>query len=196
MNNQQLSVIATILIIILLSMVIRPILKRRQAVKTIQTVLLQWQNRDQVKAMSQWENPAKYPPVYNLLNYEFTKKEFLKIDGVEYAKIFVELFFDEGSILPNNEEWLFVLKYTSFGWKVNRFILPSKQIDYEKILREYSLLNKGKVENSEKNLEISVPSYKPPKNVIKPKPLSPPKGVPSKTESRPGYKVIPAYIPE
>ena len=96
---------------------------RRQAVKTVDTILHLWKSQQLPQVMDYWYDPKNHPDVYNLLSYKILSKHFDKQDGRRRAAIAVEMTFGEDNFLPNNESWIFELERFDIGWKVTEFYL-------------------------------------------------------------------------
>ena len=123
MDKKNLPIVALISVVLLLALVGKPHLRRRDALNAIHAVLEHWENNDALAAMSYWEREQDSPPVSGLLSYEITEKNFDKIDSTHRARIAAVLFFPKGNQLPSEREWVFELNKMRHGWKIVDFYL-------------------------------------------------------------------------
>ena len=91
--------------------------------KIVKTVLYNWANKNLVNSIEQWENRDESPPIYSLESYKILDYKAYKKDGVRYAEFKVLIKFLPGGVLPDNKEWVFILRDGHLGWKVFRFVL-------------------------------------------------------------------------
>ena len=91
--------------------------------KIVKTVLYNWANKNLVNSIEQWENRDESPPVYSLESYKILDYRAYKKDGMRYAEVKVFIKFLPGGVLPDNREWVFILRDGHLGWKVFRFVL-------------------------------------------------------------------------
>jgi len=119
------SVIAAVVLVTFLATTfyLKTVLRRKDAVKTVNTILTHWKDGDLTLAMSYWKFPEESPPVYDLLSFEVGKGIVEKKDGVYQAYVPVKLEFPEGNQLPSGRKWSFRMAKTRYGWKITEFAL-------------------------------------------------------------------------
>ena len=123
MNQRNILIGVCIAALLFLNSFGRPYLRRRNALKTVQTVLNHWKDGNLTQAMSFWEHEKDSPPVYNLSGYRIVKQIFKKEDNVYTALITTVLYFPSNNQFPSGEKWLFKLAKTRHGWRITDFRL-------------------------------------------------------------------------
>ena len=116
-------ILSSVLFILFYFFVLIPYLYRREAARTVQSVIKSWQTGDMSYAFNAWLDMQKSPPVYELVSAKITKSIFDKKDGARHALIYAILTFKPDNTLPSDKEWVFELNRTALGWKVINFYL-------------------------------------------------------------------------
>ncbi len=121
MNKKSIYIVLVIVLLCAFHFLLKPYLHKRTVTRVVLTVLDSWKKRDFFKAIEQWEDPEKAPPVDNLNAYEI--KEFLSFKNSEryHAKIFVEIEFSKEDLFPKEKIWVFELRRSTLGWKISNF---------------------------------------------------------------------------
>ena len=112
-----------LLIVLSWNFLLIPYLYRREAIRTVQSILKSWKTGNLLDAISAWENMQKSAPVYGLLSSHITKGIFDNKDGMRHAQNFTILEFTADNPMPSGKTWVFELNKTSLGWKVISFRL-------------------------------------------------------------------------
>ncbi len=122
MKSKQFLLIAFIIAIFLsLNFGLKPYLAKQNAVKTAEEILNLWVNGDLMNSSVYWEKKQEYPPLYGILSYQITKKEFYREDENWYARISAQLKFTAENIYAEKKDWVFVLRRNIGSWKVVNF---------------------------------------------------------------------------
>ena len=114
-------VIPAVLLLVSGNLFLTPYLHRREVIRTVTAVLDGWASGAIPETFPYWEDPNNAPPAYSLVAYKITKKVMNKEDGRRNAQISAALEFSAGNVLPSGKEWIFKLRQTKLGWKIESF---------------------------------------------------------------------------
>ena len=119
-------IIPVVILLVLGNLFLPPYLHRREVTKIVTAVLKGWENGAILETFQYWEDPNNAPPAYSLLSYRINKRTLDKKDGRRHAQIFVTLEFSADNVLPSGKEWVFELRETKSGWKIENFSASSQ----------------------------------------------------------------------
>lgn len=117
MPNQLRIVVAFLVFILTVHFAVVPFLHKRQASRTVETILSLWQAGDLAPTFKYWKDEELSPPVYGVSSYKILDKKF---SPEKKAEFLVAVEFSEGNFLKSGR-WLFSLKHTNDGWKILSF---------------------------------------------------------------------------
>ena len=114
-------VIPAVILLVSGNLFLTPYLHRREVTRTVTAMLDGWASGAIPETFQYWEDPNNAPPAYSLASYKITKKVMNKEDGRRNARISVALEFSADNVLPSGKEWIFKLRQTKFGCKIESF---------------------------------------------------------------------------
>ncbi len=117
--------IPAIILLVSGNLFLTPYLHQREVTRIVTAVLEGWESGAIPETYEYWEDPNKAPPAYNLISYRIIKKNLVKENDQRRAQIFVTIEFSVDNILPSGKEWVFELRQTKFGWKIENFSAAS-----------------------------------------------------------------------
>lgn len=120
-DKNVLLVISVVIVLITGNFFLTPWLHRREVTRIVTAVLEGWESGAIPETFQYWEDPNNAPPAYNLVSYQITRKIMGTKNGQRNARIFTTLVFSAGNVLPSGKEWIFRLRQTKFGWKIESF---------------------------------------------------------------------------
>lgn len=121
MNKRNIVIGILIIALSSLNFVFKPYLRRRDALRIVETVLTYWKNGDLTLAMPYWEKEINSPPVYGLITYEITGGKISKKDGIHSAEVTANLEFPLDNPSHSGKKWIFELNKTRYGWKITGY---------------------------------------------------------------------------
>lgn len=127
MRNRILFIISLIGLLVFLNFFMTPYLHQRETTRIVTAVLEGWKSGDIPETFQYWESPYAAPPAYGLLSYQINKKAFYKKDRIKHGQIFATLEFSADNTFPSGKQWVFTLRQTSLGWKIESFSLAEQQ---------------------------------------------------------------------
>lgn len=120
-DKNVLFVIPVVIVLITGNFFLTPWLHRREVTRIVTSVLDGWESGAIPETFQYWEDPNNAPPAYNLVSYQITRKIMGTENGRRNARIFTTLVFSAGNVLPSGKEWIFKLRQTKLGWKIESF---------------------------------------------------------------------------
>jgi len=123
MNKQYFVIGLVFVVLLILSITIKPNLRQRDVTRIVETVLTHWENGDIPMAMSYWERAVDSPPVFGLTAYEINDGKVIKKNGIFSAQVTATLDFSPNNTFPSGKKWIFDLNKTRYGWKIIDFHL-------------------------------------------------------------------------
>lgn len=123
--------VLVIAIIAVTGFAFRPMMLRKKAVErataTVQKALDYWQNGDAATGRLLWEDPMKFPTIYDLTSYKIKKTTAEKKGRSFFIKIYVVLDFAPASLYPSGKIWAFDIRQENMLCKVlNLYISTEK----------------------------------------------------------------------
>ena len=105
-----------------------PLMAKRKAIaaakSTVKKVLDYWQNADAATGKSLWENPTKFPAIYDLKSYKILNAATQKTGKNSFlTKVDVFIHFGSDSGMPAKESWAFEIKQDGIINTVSDFYL-------------------------------------------------------------------------
>ena len=114
-----------VMLFVLGNLFLPPYLHRREVTKIVTAVLKGWESGAILETFQYWRDPNNAPPAYSLVSYQINKRILDKKDDRRHAQIFVTLEFSADNVLPSGKEWVFELRETKLGWKIEKFSAAS-----------------------------------------------------------------------
>lgn len=103
-----------IVLIAFCSIVTMPLMIKRKAVDravfAATRILEYWKAGDSATGRMLWEDPSKFPIIYELESYQITNKKIQKKRGDYYVDVFATLNFNASSLFPSGKTWVFNIR--------------------------------------------------------------------------------------
>lgn len=189
-----------------LQFVVLPTIRTRTSMTVIDSILNDWQAANHITPMNYWVNRNKYPTLPRLVTYKMRNRQVLKKDDELSARFILTLNFEANPSVPQNSDWLFVLKKAGGSWKVADFRLsklhPSdikqqaarydaaadrahlQQMENARTTK--AIENQARIEQQQQQTSEVKP--------LRPIPTKTVPAVPEEQTKRPGYRAIPALV--
>ncbi len=124
------SFILVIIIIAVTGFALRPVMLKKKAIEratdTVKKTLDYWQNGDSATGRLLWEDPMKFPVIYDLTSYKIKKTTIEKKGLNSLIKIYVFLDFAPASLYPAGKIWIFEVKQENMLCKVVNFHITAE----------------------------------------------------------------------
>ena len=172
----------------------------------INSIMADWQSANHITPMNYWINRNKYPTLPRLVTFKMRNRQVLKKDDELSARFILTLNFEPNPSVPQNSDWLFVLKKAGGDWKVADFRLsklhPSdikQQAARYDAAADRARLQQMENDRTAKSLEHEAQKSQPKTQAsevkpLRPIPMKPVETTPEDQTKRPGYRAIPAYV--
>ncbi|MCA9403387.1 MAG: hypothetical protein KC897_06365 [Candidatus Omnitrophica bacterium] len=189
-----------------LQFVVLPTIRTRTSMTVINSIMADWQSANHITPMNYWINRNKYPTLPRLVTFKMRNRQVLKKDDELSARFILTLNFEPNPSVPQNSDWLFVLKKAGGDWKVADFRLsklhPSdikQQAARYDAAADRARLQQMENDRTAKSLEHEAQKSQPKTQAsevkpLRPIPMKPVETTPEDQTKRPGYRAIPAYV--
>ena len=117
-KTKTINVLAGVIIpIAFLSIVTMPLMIHRKAVSRsvdiAKKALDYWKSGDSATGRMLWEDPQKFPSIYDLESYQIDKVTNKRKSGALYVNVFVTIDFASSSLTPSGKMWVFEVRHKS-----------------------------------------------------------------------------------
>ncbi len=103
-----------IILIVFLSIATQPFMIKRKeisrCVDAAEKALNYWKSGDSATGQRLWEDPAKFPSIYDLESYKITEKKVQRKGKTSYVRVFAVIDFAPSSLMPSGKLWVFEVR--------------------------------------------------------------------------------------